>query len=347
MARKSATEEAPVKTKKKKKAVKPLSEDAEVDPSASIAETAAATAPTDPAVLASKKKKKKRPREPPLEEVVPAVSEEMPTVEQEAPAKKRKKGKRAQQASAETAGDDDAEASTGEKKSEPAKQAVDCTIFVDGVPYAWTANKVEQFFEQCGTITEVRAPTWQDSGRLRGFAHVTFADKAAAKKGLAMDGCKVDKKGRFLKIEAAKAEASSGPTVDLEGKRRLFVKNLPYDATEDEIGKLFSKCGKVREVRVPTSFGRSKGFAYVEFARSEFLKAAFDMKPELRGRVLRLDADSGSGPKAGFHYRPEAFDSSFAPSRKSGKGGQGKGGKSSGKGKSGKGGGPKKLSLFD
>jgi RNA recognition motif-containing protein len=26
---------------------------------------------------------------------------------------------------------------------------------------------------------------------------------------------------------------------------RLFVKNLPYDASEDDIAKLFAKCGKV------------------------------------------------------------------------------------------------------
>lgn len=234
------------------------------------------------------------------------------------------------------------------------------TVFVDGVPYVWSVEKVKEYFSDCGVVREVRAPTWQDSGRLRGFAHVTFADQAGRNKALAMDGTKVDKKGRYLKIEAAKAPGEAkGPTIDVEGKRRLFVKNLPYDATEKAIGEIFGKCGKIREVRVPTSFGRSKGFAYVEFARSEHLKAAIEMQPppSLGGRTLRLDADVGTGPKAGFHYRPEAFESGFGPSRGGGKGKDGKGGGKGqdGKGKDGKGKGrgkgrgkglPAKLSLF-
>lgn len=229
----------------------------------------------------------------------------------------------------------------------------DFTVFVDGVPYTWTVDKVEDYFRECGEILEVKAPTWQDSGRLRGFAHVSFSTKAARDKALGLNGSKVDNKGRFLKIDPAKAPEAAATLSDeqLEGMRRLFVKNLPYDATEKEIADLFGKMGKIIEVRVPTSFGRAKGFAYVEFQKSAGLKAAMTQKPvpELRGRTLRMDVDSGSGPKAGFHFRKEAFQSGFVQKTKgegkgSGKGG-GKGKKGDGKGKGGKG--PKKLgSLF-
>merc|ERR1712039_836856 len=93
------------------------------------------------------------------------------------------------------------------------------------------------------------------------------------------------------------------------------------------IAELFNSCGRVREVRVPTAQGRSKGFAYVEFVNSAALKIAVDLRPvpQLRGRVLRLDADTGDGPRAGFHYRPEAYESQYGPSLSRGRGGAGRG----------------------
>jgi len=232
----------------------------------------------------------------------------------------------------------------GAAEAEVAKASADNTVFVDGVPYIWNEKKVEEFFQECGPIVRVSAPTWQDSGRLRGFAHVTFKEAAGRKKALQLNGTMVGKNKRYLKIEQAKAPdtEAAAPTVDLEGKRRLFVKNLPYDAAEDEIATLFKKCGRVVEVRVPTSFGRSKGFAYVEFQSTKGLKAAVELRPppELRGRTLRLDADGGAGPKAGFHHRPEAYDSKFGKPKGDAKG-KGKAGGGKGNGKA-----AGKLSLF-
>ncbi|CAK9008354.1 unnamed protein product [Durusdinium trenchii] len=216
----------------------------------------------------------------------------------------------------------------------------DFTVFVDGVPYDWSIERVTEFFSKCGPVREVRAPTWQDSGRLRGYAHVAFEGAAGKEKALKLDKAKVGKKGRYLKIEPAKkpneGKAAAG---DIEGKRRLFVKNLPYDAAEDDIAKLFSKCGKVLEIRIPHTSGRSKGFAYVEFAKAQGLRTAMELDPapSLQGRKLLLDADVGSGPKAGFHHRPDAFQSNFGPKKK----GQGKGGRG-GRGGRGRG----KPSLF-
>ncbi|CAE7340051.1 ncl [Symbiodinium sp. CCMP2592] len=177
-----------------------------------------------------------------------------------------------------------------------------------------------------------------------GYAHVVLGNGESKDKALALNGSKVGKKGRYLKIEPAKqpGEGKSAPAAeDLEGKRRLFVKNLPYSATEDDIAKLFVKCGKVVEIRIPHQAGRSKGFAYVEFAKAKGLQAAMllDPAPSLQGRKLWLDADSGSGPKAGFHHRPEAFQSKFGPAKPSGKTKQGPA-------KDGPKGASKKLSLF-
>jgi len=58
---------------------------------------------------------------------------------------------------------------------------------------------------------------------------------------------------------------------------RLFVGNLPYATTEQELRDLFGRGGaKVASVRVITDFdsGRSKGYAFVELSSAEEGEAA-------------------------------------------------------------------------
>lgn len=53
--------------------------------------------------------------------------------------------------------------------------------------------------------------------------------------------------------------------------RRLYVGNLPYKATDEELTELFAKAGNVASARVmrDTATGRARGFAFVEMATDE------------------------------------------------------------------------------
>jgi cold-inducible RNA-binding protein len=50
--------------------------------------------------------------------------------------------------------------------------------------------------------------------------------------------------------------------------KRLYVGNLPYRMTEDELANVFSQAGAVADVAiiVDRETGRSKGFGFVEMA---------------------------------------------------------------------------------
>ncbi len=52
---------------------------------------------------------------------------------------------------------------------------------------------------------------------------------------------------------------------------RLFVGNLPYSSTDQDLQQLFARCGVVSSARVITDFdtGRSKGYGFVEMATGE------------------------------------------------------------------------------
>ena len=53
--------------------------------------------------------------------------------------------------------------------------------------------------------------------------------------------------------------------------KKLYVGNLSYNATEDDLKEAFSKIGEVLSVKLITDpgTGRSKGFGFVEMAADE------------------------------------------------------------------------------
>jgi RNA recognition motif-containing protein len=74
---------------------------------------------------------------------------------------------------------------------------------------------------------------------------------------------------------------------------RLFVGNLSYQTTEDDLRQLFAGVASVSSVTLVTErdSGRSKGFAFVEMATAEDAQKAIS---ELNGqglhdRVIRVD----------------------------------------------------------
>ncbi len=100
--------------------------------------------------------------------------------------------------------------------------------------------------------------------------------------------------------------------------KTAFVGNLSFSATEEELTTLFSEVGPVVKARIgmDRETGRSRGFAFVEFANDEACAAAIERLNghEMGGRRLRVnDADDkppprpAGGPPQGGGFRPNGF----------------------------------------
>ena len=121
--------------------------------------------------------------------------------------------------------------------------------------------------------------------------------------------------------------------------QRIYIGNLPYTATEDEVRDLFSQHGEVVSCALPTDreTGRPRGFGFIEMSNEDGRKAieALDGQ-DFGGRQLRVnearpreDRGGGGGGRSGGGYGGGG----------GGYGGGGGGGRSGGGGYGGGGGG--------
>jgi RNA recognition motif-containing protein len=85
--------------------------------------------------------------------------------------------------------------------------------------------------------------------------------------------------------------------------RRLYVGNLPYSTSEDQLTELFSRAGKVDSVRVMRDMatGRARGFAFVEMSSDEEAQRAISEfhEHQLDGRALVVN-EARPKPEGGF-----------------------------------------------
>ncbi|MGH9162618.1 MAG: RNA recognition motif domain-containing protein [Vicinamibacteraceae bacterium] len=90
--------------------------------------------------------------------------------------------------------------------------------------------------------------------------------------------------------------------------QRLYVGNLPYRTTDEELSALFSRAGSVENVQVMRDLatGRARGFAFVQMASDDDAQRAIAEFHEyqLDGRALVVNEarprPAHNGPRAGW-----------------------------------------------
>lgn len=195
-------------------------------------------------------------------------------------------------------------------------------LFVAGLPDSVTEDVLRRLFEATGgTVVSVSLPKDRATGRPRGFGFVTLgSSQEAASARSALDGSV--QAGRAISVRPFQSEpprrgegraggdapsaAGSGASED----RTLYVGNLPYDVTQQELEALFSEhgAGPIVRIHLPVGpDGRPRGFGFVSLASSEAANQAISAlrDVEVRGRRLMINIANprGSGPPAGGGFR--------------------------------------------
>uniref|UniRef100_A0A8C9RBV8 Nucleolin n=1 Tax=Scleropages formosus TaxID=113540 RepID=A0A8C9RBV8_SCLFO len=134
-------------------------------------------------------------------------------------------------------------------------------------------------------------------GMSKKFGYVDFASEEDLQKALELNGKKF--MGQELKLDKARSKETS-----LEGKkerdaRTLFVKNLSFSATQDDLKEVFPEAV---DIRIPVgNNGSSRGIAYIEFkteaAAEKMLEEA--QGAEVQGRCIIVDFTGEKSQKGG------------------------------------------------
>ena len=85
--------------------------------------------------------------------------------------------------------------------------------------------------------------------------------------------------------------------------KKLYVGNLPFSATEQELTDTFSECGTVDSVKIITDrdTGRSKGFGFVEMSTDDEAQKAISKfnGAEYGGRPMTVNEAKPMAPREG------------------------------------------------
>ncbi|KAK7694714.1 hypothetical protein QCA50_001902 [Cerrena zonata] len=179
------------------------------------------------------------------------------------------------------------------------------SVFVSQLAARLTARDLGYFFEDKlgeGAVMDSRIVTDRISRRSKGIGYVEFRTVELVDRAIALSGTIV--MGLPIHIQHTEAERNRTHPGDgnlnlppgvraHHGGMQLYVGSLHFNLTESDIKQVFEPFGELEFVdlhRDPMT-GRSKGYAFVQYKRSEDAKMALEQMEgfELAGRTLRVN----------------------------------------------------------
>lgn len=173
-----------------------------------------------------------------------------------------------------------------------------------------TESSIKDLFDQHGKVDLVSLPKNRETGQPRGFAFVDMNTPEEMKAAIAaMDGQTVN--GRVVRAsesvpkDEAGGDRQSKPVFEKpqlpEGYKKIYVGNIPFDCTREEILEIYQKYGDVTEVYIPrdANTGNGRGFAFVTMEEDKADQAIEETNgQEMGGRKLVVSLPLPPGKKA-------------------------------------------------
>ena len=127
---------------------------------------------------------------------------------------------------------------------------------------------------------------------MRGYGHIVFQSMESRNKAINSLSGKYLKK-RYITIAPSRPSTSMNfnPKIQPKGCCTIFVKNLPYDISEQDMmntfcsfGKLANESGSVR-LELNSIMQKPEGFGYAELKNPEGAMAAVNKANDLKGGI--------------------------------------------------------------
>ncbi|PRT56306.1 Nucleolar protein 13 [Wickerhamiella sorbophila] len=186
-------------------------------------------------------------------------------------------------------------------------------VWVGNMSFDTTESQLREFLIDNATDIQAEHISRVKLVSKKGFAYVDFTAEEQMKQAIGLSESSLG--GRNLLIKDARSFEGRPSKAEQESKnppsRILFVGNLSFDSTDDEIRMLFQHCGEIQKIRTATfqDSGKCKGFTFIDFADVEGATKALNDKRcrKLNGRQLRMEYGEDRSKR-----RPKAHEEAAA-----------------------------------
>ncbi|XP_058979279.1 uncharacterized protein LOC101888347 isoform X1 [Musca domestica] len=139
-------------------------------------------------------------------------------------------------------------------------------LFVGGLSWQTSAEKLKEYFNMFGTVTDVLIMKDPVTQRSRGFGFITFQEPCSVDKVLkvpihTLDGKKIDPKHATPKNRPRQSNKT----------KKIFVGGVSQDTSADEVKAYFNQFGTVEEtvMLMDQQTKRHRGFGFVTFENED------------------------------------------------------------------------------
>jgi len=192
-----------------------------------------------------------------------------------------------------------AEAEEEKKTTAKPEEDIRCVAYVVNLSYETEYNTLKDIFSAHGRVQKIFVPKNKATGQNKGIAFVTMESEEVRDATIAaLNETQID--GRTVYVDKAKprGEVTKKPK---EEETKLYIGNISYETTAEDLETAFSEYGAVSNVYLPTDriSGNPRGFAFLAMSPSEAEKAieAFD-GTQLGGRNIEVKVSLPRGQKA-------------------------------------------------
>ncbi|XP_072995990.1 28 kDa ribonucleoprotein, chloroplastic [Typha latifolia] len=183
----------------------------------------------------------------------------------------------------------------GDEEVVPPAATQNTKLYFGNLPYNCDSAQLAGIIQEYASPEMVEVLYDRETGRSRGFAFVTMSSVEDCEAVIQnLDGSQYG--GRTLRVNFSDKPKPKEPLYP-ETEYKIFVGNLSWSVTSENLNEVFQECGNVVGARVlyDGDTGRSRGYGFVCYETKEEMDAALESLNgvEMQGRAMRVSMAQG------------------------------------------------------